>query len=209
MALDGDRRFDPGRVRGFPELRPEDHADADRRRVAARRNWSNKTRIYAARRTDRRSAAAFWTLEKQVLMVAIPAPPTKHRPDVTVDGLHLAERDLDVTVGEDAVEMATEKLGHLVESRESVPAQRPNPRSQEASVRRGSGPPPGSSRNPWPVLVAARPVEPTEDIRNSDGFLRLVTGFGKTSRTGRHPRRAITATGPPPVGPWCSAPPDT
>lgn len=68
-------------------------------------------------------------------MVAVPAPAADHRPDVAVDGFHLAERDLDVAVREDAVEVATEQLGDLVEGREPLPAQGANPRRQEPPRR--------------------------------------------------------------------------
>ena len=68
-------------------------------------------------------------------MVAITTAATKHRTDVSVDGLHYSERDFDVTVGEHAVEVTAEELGDLVERWEALPAQRPNPGGQEAPRR--------------------------------------------------------------------------
>lgn len=70
--------------------------------------------------------------EEQVLVIAIAPPATERRPDVAVDGLHLAERNLDVAIGEDAVKVTTEEVGDLSEGREPLPAQRPHPRGQEA-----------------------------------------------------------------------------
>lgn len=58
------------------------------------------------------------TFEEQVLVVAVPPTAANHRPNVAVDRFHLAEGDLDVAVGEDAVEVATEELGDLVKGRE-------------------------------------------------------------------------------------------
>ena len=56
-------------------------------------------------------------------MIAVTPTAPEHRPDVAVDGLHLAERDLDVAVGQDAFEMATQQLGDLVEGGQALPAQ--------------------------------------------------------------------------------------
>src|SRR5712692_7712405 len=68
-------------------------------------------------------------------MVAVPTTAAKHRPDVPVDRLHLPEGDLDVAIGEDAVEVTTEELGDLVKGREPLPAQRPHPGGQKAPRR--------------------------------------------------------------------------
>ena len=64
-------------------------------------------------------------------MVAISTAAAQHRPDVAVDRFHLAERDLDVAIGEDAFEVTTEELGDLVKGREPLPAQRPHPGGQK------------------------------------------------------------------------------
>ncbi len=68
-------------------------------------------------------------------MVAITTTATDHRADVAVDGFDLSERDLDVAVGQDAVEVTTEKLGDLGEGREPLPPQRVDPGGQEAPRR--------------------------------------------------------------------------
>ena len=47
-------------------------------------------------------------------MIAVASTAPEHRSDVAVDCFHLAEGDLDVAVGQDAVEMATQQLGDLV-----------------------------------------------------------------------------------------------
>ena len=49
-------------------------------------------------------------------MIAVAPTATEHRADVAVYGLDLAERDLDVAVGQDAVEVPTQELGDLVEA---------------------------------------------------------------------------------------------
>jgi hypothetical protein len=54
-------------------------------------------------------------------VVAIAPPPPEHRADVAVDGFDLAERHLDVAVGQDAVEVTTEQLGDLVGGRQPLP----------------------------------------------------------------------------------------
>ena len=51
-------------------------------------------------------------------MIAVAPTATKHCPDVVVDGLDLAERDLDVAVGQDAVEVLTQELDDLIEGRQ-------------------------------------------------------------------------------------------
>src|SRR5712692_6682471 len=68
-------------------------------------------------------------------MVAIPTAAAKHRPDVAVDRFNLAERHLDVTVGQDAVEVTTEQLGDLVESRQPLPPQGTDPGGQKSPRR--------------------------------------------------------------------------
>ena len=65
-------------------------------------------------------------------MIAVAPTATEHRPDVAVDGLDFAERDLDVAVGQDAVEVPAQELGDLVEGRQPLPAQGANPGGQEA-----------------------------------------------------------------------------
>ena len=68
-------------------------------------------------------------------MIAVATPAPEHRPDVAVDGFHLAERHLDVAVREDAGEVATEQLGDLVEGRQPLPPQGADPRRQEPPRR--------------------------------------------------------------------------
>ena len=57
-------------------------------------------------------------------MIAVATPAAEHRPDVSVDRFHFAERHLHVAVGEDAVEVPTQELGDLVEGRQPLPTQR-------------------------------------------------------------------------------------
>ena len=68
-------------------------------------------------------------------MIAVAAPAAEHGSDVAVDGFHLAERDLDVAVGEDAVEVATQQLGDPVEGGQALPAQGANPGGQKLPRR--------------------------------------------------------------------------
>ena len=43
----------------------------------------------------------------------------------------------------------------------------------------------------------------------TDALLPFIPDGGRGYSARPHARRAMTATGPPPVGPWCSAPPET
>ena len=65
-------------------------------------------------------------------MIAVAPTATEHRSDVSVDRLDHAERDLEVAVGQDAVEVPTQELGDLVEGQQPLPAQRADPGGQEA-----------------------------------------------------------------------------
>ena len=64
-------------------------------------------------------------------MVPVAAAAAQHRPDVAVDRLHDAEGDLLVAVVEDALEMAREQATELLEGRQPLPAQGPQPIGQE------------------------------------------------------------------------------
>ena len=96
--------------------------------------------------------------EEQVLVISVAAPAAEHRSDIAVDGLDLAEGDLLVTVGEDAVEMPEEELGDLLECRQALPLERAQPRRQEAarSPFVGIGPEVGQLL-PSPSSSSARP----------------------------------------------------
>jgi len=72
-------------------------------------------------------------LEEQVLAVAVPTTAANHRADVAVDGFDFPEQGLDVAVGQDAIEVATEELGDLVKGREPLPAQAPAPRRSRST----------------------------------------------------------------------------
>ena len=65
-------------------------------------------------------------------MIAVASTATEHRPAVAVDGFDFAERDLDVAVGQDAVQVTAQELGDLVEGRQPLPAQRADPDGEEA-----------------------------------------------------------------------------
>jgi hypothetical protein len=122
-------------------------------------------------------------------VVTLTTAAADHRADVAVDGLHLAERDRDTTVGEDAVEVTAEELGDLVEGREPLPAQRPDPGGQEAPRRSLVGIVPEARQL---LLEQMGFGEPTVEGEKFLEFLPLTPLDG--------PRRGATATACPARG---------
>ena len=99
-------------------------------------------------------------------MIAVAATATEHRPDVVVGGLDLAERDLDVAVGQDAVKVPPQELSDLVEGRQRSPVQRADPGGQQAP--RGS-------------LVGCNPRGVSRTNAPHHFGTRILTGAGRDS----------------------------
>ena len=67
-------------------------------------------------------------------MIPVASAPTKHGPDVRVDGFHDAKGDLHVAIGQDAIQVGQDELGELLEGRE--PLAHRSARSQVVRKRR-------------------------------------------------------------------------
>ena len=68
-------------------------------------------------------------------MIAVAPAAAEHGANVTVDGLDGAEGNLLVAVVEDAVEVPGEEPTQLLEGRQALPAQGPEPRGEEPPSR--------------------------------------------------------------------------
>ncbi len=72
------------------------------------------------------------------MVIPVSPAPSRHRPDVPVDRLDFAERDLLVALVENALEVAREQLAELAEGRQPLPTQGLEAWSQRVRNRRAT-----------------------------------------------------------------------